>query len=168
MDIKALSNCYQVRKLDIQDIPRIYQLSITNPLYFKFCPPMVSEQSIHEDMFALPPHKEAKDKFYIGFFKKTELVAIMDLILAYPDSKTAFIGLFMLDQCYQGRGIGTSIIEECCACLKQIDFFKVRLGFVKGNSQSETFWLKCGFNYTGVEIVKDNYTVVVLEKDILN
>ena len=33
------------------------------------------------------------DKYYIGYYKGKELIAIMDFIMAYPDEKTAFIGL---------------------------------------------------------------------------
>lgn len=41
------------------------------------------------------------------------LIAVMDLILKYPNDETAFIGLFMVDSASQGKGTGTAIIEEC-------------------------------------------------------
>lgn len=64
-------------------------------------------QSLLDDMKALPPKKSSKDKYYIGFFEVKELVAIMDLILYYPNEDTAFIGLFMILSDKQG---GTEII----------------------------------------------------------
>ena len=33
------------------------------------------------------------DKYYIGFFKRDKLIAVMDLIMDYPKKKTAFIFL---------------------------------------------------------------------------
>lgn len=48
------------------------------------------------------------------------LVAIMDLIIAYPDANTAFIGLFMMDSDYQGKGIGSLIINQCSHYLKNV------------------------------------------------
>ncbi len=46
------------------------------------------------------------------------LIAVMDLILKYPNDETAFIGLFMVDSASQGKGTGTAIIEECLCFLK--------------------------------------------------
>lgn len=36
----------------------------------------------------------------------------------------------------------------------------------KGNPQSEHFWVKNGFERTGVEVPNEGYTVVVLEKEL--
>lgn len=52
----------------------------------------MTEQSILDDMNALPPNKEICDKYYVGYYKGEELIAVMDFIMAYPDEKTAFIG----------------------------------------------------------------------------
>ena len=98
LDITKLSCEFVVRFLTETDINAIYDLSITNSIYYQYCPPFVTKESIIEDMRALPPNKTYKDKYYIGFFRHTKLVAILDLILDYPNSSTAFIGLFMLDK----------------------------------------------------------------------
>lgn len=37
-----------------------------------------------------------KDKYYVGFYHKDKLVAVMDLIVKYPNDETAFIGFFMM------------------------------------------------------------------------
>lgn len=42
----------------------------------------------------------------------------------------------------------------------------MRLGYVKGNKESESFWLKNGFAQTGVEKIEDDYTVIVLQHEI--
>ena len=48
--------------------------------------------------------------------------------------------------------------------VKEQGYQYIRLGFAKGNPQSEAFWTKNGFVRTGVEDVQENYTVVVMEK----
>ena len=48
--------------------------------------------------------------------------------------------------------------------LKSIGFDYIRLGFAKGNPQSENFWTKNGFERTGVEAQNEGYVVVVLQK----
>ena len=88
-------------------------LSAGNPIFYKYCPPCVTLESIREDMKVLPPGKSGEDKFYVGFFDGSMLTAVMDLILKYPNDETAFIGLFMVDSASQGKGTGTAIIEEC-------------------------------------------------------
>lgn len=136
-----LSTKYTVRKLEENDINQIYEVTSNNPLYYQYCPPFVTKSSILEDMVALPPKKTMEDKFYLGFFDGKKLVAIMDLILKYPNDETAFVGFFMMNPLYQGKGEGTFIIQECCLILKQY-FQYLRLGYVKGNPQSEAFGLK--------------------------
>ena len=101
------SGCYDVRKLDQRDIELIYGVSCKNKQFYSYHPPFVTRESIQEDMCALPPGKSGEDKYYIGFFDGDALVAVMDLILAYPAEDTAFIGLFMMNAEYQKRGIGS-------------------------------------------------------------
>jgi hypothetical protein len=57
-------------------------------------------------------------------------------------------------------------MEEVYVHLKKSGFEHVRLGFAKGNPQSEHFWLKNGFERNDVEVPNEGYTVVVLEKEL--
>ena len=166
MDISLLSSRYCVKRLTREDVPRIYALSCGNTLFYKHHPPFVTEDSIRADMVALPPRKTMEDKYYLGFYEGDGLIAVMDLILGFPKEETAFIGFFMMDKEYQGKGIGTALMQEVYAYLKQCGIRFVRLGFAKGNPQSENFWLKNGFERTGVEAQNEGYVVVVLEKEL--
>lgn len=164
MDIQKLSSKYYVRKLTENNVQDIYELSIGNPMFYQYCPPYVTRESILEDMKALPPKIDYKDKYYIGFFEKDKLVAVMDLILNYPNEETVYIGLFMMCRSEQGKGIGSVIISECCERIENNGYHFVRLGFAKGNPQSEAFWKKNGFKQTGIETDNGEYTAVVMER----
>lgn len=164
MDVKELSSKYQVRKMTAQDVDLIYELSIGNPVFYEYCPPHVTKESIADDMSALPPGKSVDDKFYVGYFSNNELIAIMDLIFSYPNKNTAWIGLFMMNQNYQGKGNGSKIIEECATHLKHLGFGSIQLAFAKGNLQSEAFWQKNGFDKTGIESKNEEYTAVVMQR----
>lgn len=166
MDIKKLTTRYDIRKLNGTDIQEIYELMQGNPLFFQYCPPMATHQSILDDMKALPPRTTYDDKYYVGYFQDGCLVAVMDLILNFPNKETAFIGFFMMNKAFQGKGLGTKIIDECAKCLKEEGYQHIRLGFAKGNPQSEAFWTKNGFKRTGVENVQELYTVVIMERDL--
>ena len=149
MDIRLLSRRFTVRRLDARDVDSIFDLCRENALFYQYHPPFVTKESILDDMTALPPQKERTDKYYVGFFERGTLIALMDLILAYPEPQTAFIGLFMMSTDYQGRGIASEMIGDVRRCLKQLGYQKIRLGVDKGNPQSFAFWSKNGFQVTG-------------------
>ena len=166
MIVSLLSNKYNVKRLETSDIDIVYELCRNNSLYYQYCPPFVSTQSIMEDMSALPPNKTLDDKYYVGYYEGDKLIAVMDLIMDYPDEKEAFIGFLMTDIGVQNKGIGSSIIEELCAALSQFGISNIRLGWVKGNPQAEGFWHKNGFIETGATYDTDNYTVVVARRSL--
>ena len=146
INIKLLSDTLTVRKLHVTDVDLIYNLCADNQLFYQYHPPFVTRESILQDMEALPPGKNASDKFYVGFFDGEVLVAVLDLILDYPAKGTDFIGFFMMNAGWQGRGAGSKIIQECIAYLKTTGCRKIRLGVDKGNPQSNAFWQKNGFH----------------------
>ena len=117
LDPSAFSRDFSSRILTESDIPAILSLIKTNPQYEKACGVSASEVSIREDLTLLPPGKTAADKFFLGFFQEEELIALADLILAYPDPETAYLGLFMVKGNRSKKGIGTSLFGELCASL---------------------------------------------------
>lgn len=161
----SLSNTYRVSRLTEEDVPVVLELCRGNPRYYQYCPPPVSETGIRQDMQALPEGKSLKDKFYLGFWDGGDLMAVLDLILAFPDEKTAYIGFFMMQADMQGKGIGSKLVSEICAALKE-NFSYVRLGYVQGNEQPKHFWTKNGFVPTGTVTKTENYDIVVMQRKL--
>lgn len=159
MKINNLSKMYDVRKLDETDIDMICEMCSKNENFYKFHPPFVTPTSILEDMKSLPPGKTQDDLYYIGFFENDTLIAVMDLVLGYPDNETAYIGFFMMNIQYQNKGIGSKIIKECSEYLKSVNYNRIRLGVDKGNKQSFSFWAKNKF----VPICENEYITMELE-----
>lgn len=155
---------YNARKLIASDVPDILALYSGNPEYFRHCPPSPSIETIQDDMSALPPGKKANDKYFIGLFEGSSLVAVMDLIDRYPDDETAFIGLLMVAKDLQGQGVGTFIVKALSEALKAKHYKRIRLGYIKTNRSAQRFWLKQGFHPTEAESVREHYTVVEAEK----
>ena len=58
MNISLLSNKYNVKRIETPDIEIVYELCCNNSLYYQYCPPFVSTQSIMDDMSASPPNKK--------------------------------------------------------------------------------------------------------------
>ena len=166
MEIQHLSNQYSVCNLLPVDAEMIYEVLKNNTIFYQYHPPMVTVESILEDMEKLPPNKGYEDKHYIGFFCEDTLVAVMDLIEHYPDPGTALLGFFAMNSNLQSQGIGTDIISDSVAYLAQVGFTKVRLGIDKGNPQSKAFWLKNGFTFTGEAYESNGLTILVLERKL--
>lgn len=145
MDITQLSTKYCVRKLSDSDIDTIYKLCHKNTLYYYYCPPMITKEGIQEDMYVLPLGKTYDDKYYLGYYDNNSLVSLIDLIDGYPDSKTLYIGFFMVDIDKHNQGIGSSIIDELCVFAKNNGFTRIELAWVKGNPQAQHFWMKNKF-----------------------
>lgn len=150
-----------------EHIDEMLSLCKDNTTYYKYCPPFVTKESLSEDLKKLPPNKKMKDKYYIGIYEDQALLGLADIILKYPNPQTVFIGFFMMNLFYQSKGIGSQIIQELCDYFSEHDFQKVRLAYVKGNVQSESFWLKNHFMPVGLEIEQENYSIVVLERNIM-
>ena len=163
---KQLSSCYRVKRILEEDILDVYSLCKGNPTYYTYKKSEPTIENMREDLTALPPGKTMNDKYYVGFYKQNKLIAIMDLIIEYPNNNTAFIGLFMMNKEYQGLGIGTKIIDEVLYILKKEGYCYARLGYIKGNLESENFWNKNKFIYTGTESEKEGYTVLVMQRDL--
>lgn len=166
MNIKEVSNEYSVKKLTEDDLILCYNLMKTNPLYFEHCPPKLTKDTPKNDMYALPPNKTYEDKYYIGFFLEKELIAIADIILKYPNNETVFLGFFMVDQKYQGKNIGSKIINEIEKYFGLIGYSYIRLGYVQTNPQSKKFWEKNKYIPTGLTAKTDDYDIVIMEKRI--
>lgn len=166
MEIEKLSNKYFVRKLSSNDVDAVFDLCSQNILYYQYCPPFITRSGVIEDMEALPPGKSKRDKFFLGYYENESLIAIIDLIIGYPNLQTAYIGLFMTDISVQGKGVGTAIIDELCVCLAKTGFQRVELAWVKGNPQSERFWIKNEFIPLGERSSNAAERVIAAERQL--
>ena len=112
-----------------------------------------------------PPNTSENSKFYVGFYDRDTLVAVMDLIEGYPDDDAAFIGFFMLRGRLQGRGVGSEIMAEVFAYLRKREIRRCQLGIDKDNPQSNRFWKKNGFAVIR-EVSMDDGTILLAEKEL--
>ena len=167
LKIDNLSRKYAVKLLSDRDVAAVYSLCSKNTLYYDFCPPFVTPESIEADMAALPPGKGKDDKYYLGYYDKDKLIAVMDLILGYPDEDTAYIGFFMTDVSVQGKSVGSAIVNKLSCFMCSQGYSKIQLGWVKDNPQAEHFWHKNGFKETGKMYDMDDYIVVEARKNMV-
>ena len=154
LNIEGITARCKVRLLTPEDVPALLDLAAWHM------------EGFLEDLTNLPPRTTPEDKYYAGYFRDGRLIGALDLITGFPAPETAFVGFFMLHKDVQGAGLGSALIGDLLAFLKDAGFRAVRLMYVKGNPQSAAFWTKNGFTPTGVEPKQENYTQVVLERTL--
>ncbi|MQS75681.1 GNAT family N-acetyltransferase [Companilactobacillus halodurans] len=164
--IEDLSKKFQVKKLTPSDASTVLNLANSNSSYYNFCPPRPTRHSILEDINVVPADKTQDDKYFVGFYQDNKLIAILDMIMKYPDEITAWIGFFMVNADNQKKGVGSLIMGELLPILKQSGLKQVELAYPKGNSISEKFLKKNKFEKTGQEISVPGYTVVVMKQNL--
>jgi diamine N-acetyltransferase len=118
---------------------------------------------------ALPPDKTYADKFVWGLYEGEAMIGCADVIRGYPVPEKAVIGLLLLAQPWQRRGLGrafAALVEQAIAGWPEIERF--RIGVVASNTSALAFWRKLGYAETGE--VKQNpefvREVMVLEKPV--
>ena len=165
IDAAKLSSRYDIRRLDEADADSILNLCRENTQYYQYCEAKPTREQVLNDLHITPPGIGLPDKYYIGFYQKDTLVAVMDLIDGYPQPDIAYIGFFMMNKAFQGQGLGTSIIQEAAAYLKTVGKTAIRLAIDKGNPQSTHFWKKNGFLVIK-EVDRNGWTALVADKTI--
>ncbi len=166
LSIETITDQYCIKELTENDLPELYRLCVSNPQYYTYlkCEPTLD--SLRGELTALPLGKALDDKYFVGFYEGERMVAILDLITGYPEEKTAFVGWFMVDGALQGQGIGTKLVGKLLDWLREKGFVSVRLGCMVENAEGRRFWEKHGFSYTGKQWTTEDYTVLVMERDL--
>ena len=84
VDISKLSSKYDVRRLNDLHIDSIFEICKGNKLFYEYCEAEPTKEQVLHDLHITPPGKELSDKYYVGFYQKDILIAVMDLIDGYP------------------------------------------------------------------------------------
>jgi RimJ/RimL family protein N-acetyltransferase len=99
---------------------------------------------------ALPPDKTYDDKFVWGLYARESMIGCADVIRGYPVPEKAVIGLLLLVESWQRRGLGrafATLIEQAIGAWPEIE--TLRLGVAAANSGAFAFWRELGYRETG-------------------
>ncbi len=109
----------------------------------------------------LPDGKTYDDKFVLGIFDDGAMVGCVDVIRGWPGPDTAHIGLLLVAESHQRRGIGRAAWAEVEAMVRRWPTCtRLRLGVLRSNPDAARFWVREGFVATG-ETKPHRYGAVV-------
>lgn len=123
------------------DAPRYAQLLTGAP------PGAADAQSTYT---ILPDGKTYDDKFVVGVFDGAAMVGCIDVIRGWPEAGTAHVGLLLVAEAHEHRGIGRAAVARLEAMI--VDWgtcTSLRLGVLRDNARAHRFWLDLGFAPTG-------------------
>jgi GNAT superfamily N-acetyltransferase len=115
------------------------------------------------DLFAeLPPGRSPHDKQVLAFFADSAPAGCADLVRGYPEPQTAYLGLFLFREGFQGRGLGPRALTHVAGLAREWNCKTLRLAVIATNVRGQRFWLREGFvevqrralpGYTGDAII---------------
>ena len=118
---------------------------------------------------ALPPGKSYADKFVWGLYSAEAMIGCADVIRGYPVREKAVVGLLLLAEPWQRRGLGrafAALLEQVIADWPEIT--TLRLGVVGANTRALAFWRGLAYSETGEVKTTSEFLadVIVLEKPL--
>lgn len=86
--------------------------------------------------------------YCIGFSLNGEAVALLSIFEGYPESDTLYIGLFLMNEKFKRKSIGTKIITSLIGEAFDSKYHSIKLSVQDNNISGCSFWRKLGFKTT--------------------
>jgi ribosomal protein S18 acetylase RimI-like enzyme len=134
-----------------ENIELVQKIFESAPEYFLNVSGDVAVPTDSEDAFnALPPNFEIDKKHVLGIYFEEKLIGVIDCLIGYPASDKAYIGLLILNESYQNKGLGKITYNELEKYLHSyLTLTSIRLSVVESNETVLNYWEKMGFSLTG-------------------
>ena len=143
---------------------------LENNYYFsKISDNPLSISNVEEDIEVIPNGVQKNQKNYRLISFNDEILGVVDFLSDYPEKDTILIGLFIIKNDKQKKGLGTKIFRYLENLFKNKKFFKIRIGVLVDNEIGLSFWKKQNFKEIErkfLKFEKSKKEVIVMEKEI--
>ena len=90
-----------------------------------------------------------EDMYYcIGFSLNGEAIALLSIFEGYPEADTLYIGLFLMNEKFKRKLIGTKMINSIIDESFNAKYNTIKLSVQDNNISRCSFWRKLGFKVT--------------------
>jgi GNAT superfamily N-acetyltransferase len=110
-----------------------------------------------DEFTALPPGRDIADKFVYGVAGDSEppsLEAVLESVRGYPNERTWWLGLLLVDPPSRSTGVGGRLYEWFEQWVEGQGFEAIALSVIDDNPRGQAFWRRQGF---GVDRVIDSH-----------
>ncbi|MCX7207071.1 MAG: GNAT family N-acetyltransferase [Proteobacteria bacterium] len=104
-----------------------------------------SPTAAQEAMLARPPNLSADDKWMLGFYLDGNLIGCADICRGYPEAGTAFIGLLLFAEPFQGQGHGKTAMQHLRRLALTWHCQRIKISVIANNTAALAFWRREGF-----------------------
>ena len=132
------------------DVPALQRLLEQDPEYFARVDrapvrPDEAEQTLADRPPNLP--LERKHVFVVHAHELGALDAVVDLLAAYPDADTWYLGLIFIAPARRGAGLGTRLVEATCELVRARGGRALRLAVAVANPDARRLYERLGFHH---------------------
>lgn len=120
------------------------------------------EADVDEFFDGLPPGLTSADKLVGGFWHAGEMVGCLDLCRGFPGPEFAYIGLLLITEAFQGRGLGREALEHVYRTAQGWGCRTLRLAVIETNLKALGFWQHLGFTESDRKTVPDYLGAAIL------
>jgi GNAT superfamily N-acetyltransferase len=121
------------------------------PRYFEaVCGTPPGPAEAQSTFIALPPGGRYEDKYVWGLYAGGTMIGVADVIRGWNAPEKAIIGLLLVAEPWQRRGVGrafSELIEEAIRAWPEIA--TLRIGVVASNGAALAFWQRLDYRETG-------------------
>lgn len=137
---------YIIKPITEENIEDVFHLMRGNKYFYsKTQNHEVTIEECLEDIDALPPRVEKSKKTFVALYDKDKCLAVIDFIEGYPKEDIGYLGLLMLDESIQRKGVGEKILTNIFKVARDKKFKIIELACHETNKSGFDFWTKMGF-----------------------
>lgn len=152
-----MSQAIHIRPLDsVEDLGRVEAFYNEAPEYWlladRVAPDVTKAVAFFTDG---PPNCDSEKSHRMGLFLGQRLSGVAELSFGFPEPKDAYLGLMMLGQWAQGRGICRAFLSHLEALARSSDASDLYLAVLNENPRDRSFWEREGFTDTRLSGTND-------------
>ncbi|MGJ8526128.1 ATP-dependent helicase hrpA [Halomonadaceae bacterium LMG 33818] len=149
-----------------EHVPSLFDLLKTNKTYYRHMHESPTLKKTYRMLTALPPGAQPENKRNEGIIHEGKLIGFVETIAHYPEHNTGMIGLLIIEQTHQCKGIGSLLLKHVLEGFESQGITNVFLSYARTNEQSRLFWEKNGFSPNGDVDQFDDIDLVAMEKSL--
>jgi len=102
-------------------------------------------QDVIDDILGRPQGLSLEQKTYCIIYKDKQAFALLDYLEKFPNDRSGYIGLFILNSQFHGKGYAKELFDGLSDISKNMNFTEIQLGCMLDNEAGCKFWTKNGF-----------------------